>query len=227
MINDYPKSLTGKTFRIKHWKNLSFASKEGIYDIAEENLNDVIDWTNCSIKSAEELTPEDFEYLVIQHYIFSKGDSLKLSYHCSKCDKQNPLEIKLVKDAKESYLQKRINRTEDIKLDGVKIFTVRIPLRKHQKEFFARMLEYKNAGHENVDEILDILKYFPYIESEGKYNTVEEFIVWFDELDSRILKPLEEFRLKITHSLDCNKKVKCSCGHEEELEVPLSLDFFI
>jgi hypothetical protein len=228
MINDYPKSLTGKTFRIKHWKNLSFAGKEGVYDVAEENLNDVINWTDCPIKSASELTPEDFEYVIIQQYIYSRGDSLKLSYHCSSCNKPNPLDIKLVKDAKEFYLSNKVNKTEDVFIDKEKVFTMRIPLRKHQKEFLARLLEHKNAGSEEINEqLLDTLQYMPYIEPEGKYNTVKEFLDWFDEQDSRVLQFLEIFKLKIAHNLNCIKKVKCSCGNEEELDIPLSLDFFI
>ena len=232
-IPNYPNKIYADLFKVKQWRNLKVASKEGVDEVLIDCLDQVVDFPRTGIiKSVRELTPMDIKYLFFQQRVQCIGAEVNVDYTCNSCavegeePKHTPSKIDMAKSIKEIYLK------DKIKEDSFGSIKFRVPTFTDMKDYQEKLTRYletiKDDGDPDFSESdLEMLAYYIYIKEPNMENFAEfkEFIL---DQEGTFLKAVGAFIGKTYHGFETITSVKCRhCNKVGEVTVPLDVGFFL
>lgn len=188
----------------------------------------------------ERLDPNDFlvgdkNAILVASRINGYGPSYETSVSCPKCSSNHrySFDLSTLKTSMKSdeiykegmgvaetdngtfrVVLERINKTVEIK-----------PMNGHDEKYLSHILDAKSKNNLGDSIITDTLKtYIVSVDGDRSRGNINSFV---DTLPARESRTLRNIYKNAIPKVEISSHYSCaSCGHEQELEVPLNADFF-
>lgn len=241
-IENYPKKVFMKTFKVRHWRDLEISTDEGVDKVLTECLDDVIDFEKTGfVKTSSDLTVNDRKYLFFQQRGSCLGSDIRGDATCDKCEKKFPIVISLTK-IKEEKLNHKV---KPIEKNGIRLS---VPVASKTMEINQKIQDWLHDGIDSKyatlktykDEITkedkqikvvddDIIeKLFEWNFFDQDFSNVEEFLDFYMDLEGTVLNFVAEYKVLSYHGFDNKLDFTCKhCGASNGREVPLDIKFFL
>lgn len=190
--------------------------------------------------TTDQLLVGDKNALIIAARISGYGNDYQAAVGCPNCGSQNKCEVDLL-EARNTYAGAFDESHEGIAPEGIKgpnasgfyeitlpatkaVFEVRMMSGREEKAF-AKRLEQRKKRRQSEAMLTDQFKTFTVsINGVGDLKQVFRFIDNLPVRDSRFLR---QAYAKISPALNLKHDFQCTeCGHEQEVEVPITAQFF-
>ncbi|MGA2434105.1 MAG: hypothetical protein ABSG25_02345 [Bryobacteraceae bacterium] len=169
MVENYPKVVYMRTIRVKHIRDLIFASEqtEDVYGkVLTSVLDSLINFERTGfIKTSDELSMIDRQKLVVWQRVNSKGLNYTIPFTCPKCEEESENTFS-IKDMDEIKLKSKIvNKTikyfvnedeNDFSFGNYYELILGFPTRKDYLRIKGYIDSYKKDVFKNIDSLLYI-----------------------------------------------------------------------
>lgn len=157
-IPDYDTYIYIEIPKVKHWRELLFASNTGNVETFENVfssvLNELIDFSKCKyLKVADDLTLPDREKIMYWLKINAKGKDTSIEYECPKCSKKTKIVFDLTK-MREIQLTKKVKDTSIIYNDVE--YKLIVPRRENFLKFSKIIDTYRLEVFDKIKDLLFI-----------------------------------------------------------------------
>lgn len=179
----------------------------------------------------EDLLIGDKNAITVAARISGYGEEYEITVTCPECEEKNKHKFDL------SLLNHRqVEDLENLPLVDNKNGTFTAPLMKAGADVTFRLLTGKDeseivrsmsdkkVAREETNSTSQLKRVIVAVEDVSDRKTVERFVDNLPVVDAKLLRSLLK---KITPDVDMTQEFECpSCGHEEEVEIPFTVEFF-
>jgi hypothetical protein len=224
MVENYPKVVYMQTIRVKHIRDLIFASEQGDESygkVLTSVLDSIINFDRTGfIKSSDELSMTDRQKLVIWQRLNSKGDKYSLPFECPECHEETENtfsikdmdEVKLKNKVVEKTIKYFVNEDkEDFSKGNYYEFKLGLPTRKNYLKVKEWINDYKKEVFKKIDGLLYTSNVIE-LEEMKKRIKMDDNKLFIEQLKNKI-----ETKVSVDEKEDIKEKQKSSKEEIEEI----------